>query len=127
MITRIPAPRVNIIDNQGSITREWYRFLSQVDEVTAISSDFQGAVTETRTSMSVDNDTLFLICSGTLTVALTSYSDRTNTLMISNVGTGTITIRPATGETIRGESLLTLDFQWSSVMLCPYSEGWVII
>jgi hypothetical protein len=126
--TQSPAARVPFIDERsGQISREWYLFLFHIktglDLVTASSFN----VKQVSEDYILDNTTLYLICTGTITVTLQPHASRENILSITNAGTGRITIIPADGEFIQDDSSKELDFQWTTVQLCPIPGGYVII
>ena len=127
-ISRIPAPRVPIINlRTGEVQREWFRYFLTVDNLVVVSSDFFSTIYETSDDYSPDNDILHLMCSGSPTISLQSYANRSSVLSVTNIGTGVVTIVPISGEIIKGDTSLELDFQWTTVQLCPKTGGYVII
>lgn len=126
--TRIPAPRVPFINERsGQISREWYLFLFQVQETISLSTDFLSGVKNIVGDYAPDNDAVHLMCSGDITISLPSYTKRDKVLTVTNIGTGVITIEPETGELIQDDTSKELDFQWTTVQLCPKTGGYVII
>lgn len=128
MISQIPAARVDLLDERsGKISRSWYRFFQLLERKVGLSQNFFSIVTLVDANFSPDNDTQHLICSGTLTITLQPASARDTVLTITNAGTGIITIEPAAGEVIQDDTSKELDFQWTTVQLCPTIGGYVII
>lgn len=124
--TQIPASRIPFIDPRtGEITREWYRYLLAVDSTTSVSAGLH--VGESTSNFFMDNNTWHLVCVGNVSVVLQASGDRSDVLSITNAGTGTITIVAKAGDRISGESSVELTAQWSTIQLCPYSGGYVII
>lgn len=128
MNTQIPAARVPLIDSRsGLISREWYMFLFTLYGVSEIASVLLSHVKTVTTDTSPDSTIKHLLCSGNLRISLQYSKDRDKILTITNTGSGVITILPKAGETIKGESSLELDFQWTTVQLSPISGGYAII
>lgn len=127
--TQIPAPRVPFLDPRtGQISREWYRFfLIAVDETGTDGGSLHTHVSESRDNISVDNDIWHIICASNPSIALQAASDRSSILTVTNAGSGVVSISPVSGELISGKTILTLNHQWSTVQLLPYSAGYVII
>jgi hypothetical protein len=125
---QIPAPRVPFIDaRSGQISREWYFFLFQVRTGLDLATNSTFNVKQISADYAPDNNTLHLICTGSIAISLQSYVNRDNILTITNAGTGIITILPAAGEFIQDDVSKELDFQWTTVQLCPVPGGYVII
>lgn len=129
MSTQIPAARVPMTDpNTGLISREWYIFFfGSLSTGATDGGEFLSHIVEVTSSFSPDNFTHHIRCSGTLTISLQSYLNRDSILSITNAGTGVVTIKAASGETIKNEAQIELDFQWTTVQLCPRILGWDII
>lgn len=126
--TDIIPPRVSLIDpRNGLISREWYRFFLALFNATSLGGGFAAGVFTITGDHTVVEANKVLLCDGTLTLTLPNAAQRDSLLIITNVGTGVITIAPATGETIDGDSSLSIEFQWTSIQLAPKSGGWVIV
>lgn len=128
MSTQIPAQRAPLIDGRtGQISREWYIYFFSLFNKTRLGADFLFGVTVVSSDFYPDNDSLYLMCTGNTRIYLQEAEKRESIISITNAGSGTITIIPAAGEFIRSDSTLELDFQWSSVQLCPKLGGYAII
>jgi hypothetical protein len=128
MITQIPSTREKFLDERsGNISRSWYRFLQLLEQKVGLSLEFLSNVTITDADVSIDNDTQHVMASGTITITLQTAAQRDSVLSITNTGTGIITILPQAGELIQDDASKKLDFQWTTVQLCPTIGGYVII
>jgi hypothetical protein len=128
MITQIPSTREKFLDERsGNISRSWYRFLQLLEQKVGLSLEFLSNVTITDADVSIDNDTQHVMASGTITITLQTAAQRDSVLSITNTGTGIITILPQAGELIQDDASKELDFQWTTVQLCPTIGGYVII
>jgi hypothetical protein len=128
MITQIPSSRELFIDERsGNISRSWYRFLQLLEQKVGLSLEFLSNVTITDADVSIDNDTQHVMASGTITITLQTAAQRDSVLSITNTGVGIITILPQAGELIQDDASKELDFQWTTVQLCPTIGGYVII
>jgi len=128
MNTQIPPPRIPLIDSRTrQVAREWYIFFFSLFNKTGLGQEFLSGVTEVSSDFYPDNDSLYLMCTGTINIYLQPAANRSSILSITNAGSGTITIIPAAGEFIRSDATLELDFRWSSVQLCPKPGGYAII
>jgi hypothetical protein len=128
MITQIPSTREKFLDERsGNISRSWYRFLQLLEQKVGLSLEFLSNVTITDADVSIDNDTQHVMASGTITITLQTAAQRDSVLSITNTGTGIITILPQSGELIQDDASKELDFQWTTVQLCPTIGGYVII
>lgn len=116
-MSQIPAPRAKMVETEtGEITRVWYSFLRDSLALSIRSVD---------DDVSVGNEVSHLLCDGTLTVSLASASSRDRVLTIKNIGTGTVTVEPISGETVDGASSVSMADQWDSVQLLPVAGGYV--
>jgi hypothetical protein len=128
MITQIPSSRERFIDeHSNNISRSWYRFLQLLEQKVGLSQEFLSNVSITTIDTAIDNNTQHVIASGTITLTLQTAAQRESVLSITNAGTGIITILPQAGELIQDDASKELDFQWTTVQLCPTIGGYVII
>ena len=73
----------------------------------------------------ISTDTIIL-ASGTFAVSLPTTVSNYRIIEVNNIGTGTITVYPVSGEYINGESSMAL-VRYDSMRIIEGSTGWVVI
>ena len=87
-----------------------------------------GIVTKTGNYTATEDDDL-IICDGTFTVSLPDAAslDPGDSIVIKNIGTGTISIDPFSSQTLDGVTLMDIVDQWACLHLVCDGSNWVII
>jgi len=123
-LTQTPAQRINIIDPRtGLMAREWFLFFNGLLEATGASSGSIGGYKSVTTSYTPTNNDKHLLCNGTLTITLQDPALRDDELIVTNVGTGTISFIG----TINGDPAKQIAFQYTSLRLRPIGTSYVIV
>ena len=128
MSTRIPAPRVGMVDpTTGMASRPWFLFLDAIYNATGIGESFLSHVSNiVEGSYSPLANDWHLYCTAPAGIALQPSAARDRELVITNASAGVVTLIPDGTETINGASSVTIDFQWTTLQLRPIIGGYII-
>lgn len=66
-------------------------------------------------------------CTGDIYVYLPDASTFGKTLIVKNIGTGTVTVDAISGQLIDGQTSVALNDQYESITLAPLGANWMII
>lgn len=126
--TAITGTATNVLYLSGASTVAGNQYLT-VNSDGLLTTRMQAITVSTKTgAYPIATGDYFLRCNGTFTVTLPAATATGRLLYIKNVGTGDITIAPAGGETIDGDSSITVGDKYSTVALCDGSSGnWDIL
>ena len=127
MPTQIPAPRVALTDPTTGLTnRPWFLFLDAVYKATGVGESFLNHTNTISGNYSPTNADWHLYCTAAAIITLPLAALRAKELVVTNAGTGVVTIVPESPETINGSTSLIIDFQWTTLQIRPIVGGFVV-
>ena len=84
-------------------------------------------ISTSQTAASAAKTDYVYIASAALTLTLPTAVGNAGVYTVKRTGTGTVTVAPASGQTIDGAASLAIDKQWASVDIISDNANWVVI
>ncbi|WP_373031613.1 hypothetical protein [Sulfurovum sp.] len=124
VLTTIPSARVPFIDPRtGLISREWFNFFNNLFSATGGGEGSLGGWVLKTTNYSPSNDDLHVVCDGTFTVTLQDPATRNSELIVTNVGSGIISL----AGNVNGSLTRQIGQKYTSVRLRPVTTSYLIV
>ena len=124
VLTDIPRQGIPLYEGKSNLmSRQWYLFMEGVYNATGIGRSLLSWLVEVTGDYSPTNEDQHLVCSGTLTITLQPPTSRDYELIITNAGTGIISLVG----TVNGDTDKKIRYQNTSIRLRPTSTEYKIV
>lgn len=124
VVTTIPSARVDLVDPRtGLISREWFNFFQNLFTVSGGGSEAPTGYVLVTTNYTPSNDDAHVICDGTFTITLQDPGTRSSELILTNAGTGVISI----AGTVNGATDKQIGQKWTSIRLRSVGTSYIIV